>query len=351
MKILYVITGLGMGGAEVVVCNLADKMHDLGHEVKIVLMTGKILNKPKNNIEIIHLDMNNIFDFSSSYLKMRNIIKLFNPDVIHSHMIHANIFSRLIRLTTFIPKLICTAHSSNEGGGGRMFAYRVTNFLSDYNTNVSKKAVDSLIAKGAFTKKNLQCIYNGIDIQKFRKKNIQNNQKEIYITTVGRFNEAKDYPNLINAISIINNKIPENIKFLFVGDGALREEMEKLCEFKKIKNRIIFMGIRNDIPDILSQSKFFILPSSYEGFGLVVAEAMACECFVIATDSGGVSEVMGGYGILVKPQDSELLADAILKAINITDNDIIENNLLAKKFIEENFSLESIVKKWLELYE
>lgn len=190
-KILFLITGLGLGGAEKVVCDLADQMSNLGHQVKIAYLTGEILVPPKNvNFDIIPLDLNNLYGLYSAWIKYKKLIQDFQPDVVHADMVHANIFSRITRIGCTMPKskLICTAHNSNEGGKLRMMAYRLTNFLSDFKSNVSQEVTESLISKGAFNKNILTTVYNGIDLSKFKLSIIDKKNDEIMILSVGRFN-------------------------------------------------------------------------------------------------------------------------------------------------------------------
>ncbi len=356
MKILYVITGLGMGGAEKVVCDLADQMVEKGHEVKIAYLTGDKLVTPKSpNIEIIYLALNGVNSLIPASFRYRKLLKKFRPDIVHSHMVHANIFSRLNRLNNSIPKLICTAHNSNEGGKIRMLAYKYTTPLSDINTNVSGEASQALIDKGAFAKDNLITVYNGIDLNKFNIDKTKNDfvsldQNLINCISVGRFNEQKDYPNLLNAIALLDKKLEVSIKFQIAGDGVLRSELECLINKLNLNDCVELLGNREDIPKLLSNSKFFILSSKHEGLPTVVIEAMACGCFVIATDCGGTAEIMGDTGILVPPQDSQALAQAMQQALSLTDEQIEVNNKRARKRIEELFSLEKSVEKWLEIY-
>ena len=352
MRILYVITGLGLGGAEKVVCDLADQMILDGHDVKIVYLTGSVLVKPiSSKVELIPLHLNsasNIFDSSKKYKK---IVRFFSPDVIHSHMIHANIFARLNHLSFKYIRLICTAHNSNEGGRVRMLAYKLTNFLSNLNTNVSQEASESLISKGAFNKNNLITVYNGIDLNKFKFFNKDIKSNELKLLSVGRFNAQKDYPNLLHAIATFHESLKQKKCMLSIaGDGELRPQIEELIEHLGLKKKVTLLGRRNDIPQLMQEADFFILPSAYEGFGLVVAEAMACGTFVIATNSGGVGEVMGDTGILIPPQNSEALAEALKEAVNKTPLEIQENNLKARQRVEELFSLEKSVENWLKIY-
>lgn len=353
MKILYVITGLGLGGAEKVVCDLADQMSTLGHQVKIAYLTGNIIVRPKNiTIDLIPLDLNNLYGLYSASNKYKKLIRDFQPDVVHAHMVHANIFTRINRIGCAIPKLICTAHSSNEGGRLRMIAYRLTNFLSDFNSNVSQEATESLISKGAFNKNNLTTVYNGIDLSKFKSFKTEKKNDEIMVLSVGRFNEQKDYPNLFRAIKILkDNSLTEKVKFYVAGDGDLRPYLEKTIEDFGINNNIILLGKRSDIPDLLNQADFFVLSSRHEGLPTVVIEAMACETFVVATDCGGSAEILGETGVLVPIENSEALAKGLEQAMKLTEDQIRKNGKLARKRVEALFSLESSVNKWLALYE
>lgn len=354
MNILYLITGLGVGGAEKVVIDLADQMHVLGHDVKIAYLTGDVQIKPAStDVEIIALHLNSAKDFLLASKKYRKLVKSFLPDVVHAHMVHANIFARLNRALCPVPKLICTAHNSNEGGKARMLAYRLTNRLSDINTNVSQEATDSLIRKGAFKKSNVMTVHNGIDLSKFEKVSSSQalDQNVINLISVGRFNDQKDYPNLINAFAELKKNITTNIRLTIVGDGELRAQIEAMIKQLDLDNDIVLLGRRSDIPELLSQADIFVLASKHEGLPTVVIEAMACECYVIATDCGGSAEIVGDTGQLVPIQDSKALATALQAAISLSSKDRMQNNRKARARVEQLFSLETSVRKWLSLYE
>lgn len=359
MKILLVITGLGMGGAEHVVVNLADAFVARGHHVKIAYLTGSALVLPENsNIEVVSLNMKLTKDSLSAYLKLRSLAKRFKPDVVHSHMVHANLLSRLLRLSVSVPKLICTAHSNNEGGKLRMLAYRITDSLADMSTNVSQEAVNEFVAKGAVKYERMVPIVNGIDVKRFSfddniRKDLRNqlnlNNKKM-ILAVGRFDTAKDYPNLFNAVTILAKK-RQDFKVFIAGEGPLKEELLLLRHNLNLGEFIEFLGVRRDIPALMSATDFFVLPSAWEGFGLVVAEAMSCERVVVATDCGGVNEVVGSNGFLVQPQNSTLLADALNNVLALSDIECVKIGSAARQRIIENFSLDANVDAYLKLYE
>lgn len=353
MKILYLITGLGLGGAEKVVANLADHMHQRGHEVKVAYLTGDISVRPKvSDVEIIYLGLKSPKNIFSASRKYKKLIKEYQPDVVHAHMVHANIFARLARLMCKIPKLICTAHNSNEGGKIRMLAYRYTNWLSDFNTNVSQEATDSLIQKGAFDQGNLHTVYNGIDLSKFYpdENSSKTLNQKIEFLSVGRFNEQKDYPNLLHAIAQVIQR-NQNVHFNIAGDGELRPTIEALIEQLGIGQYVTLLGRRDDVPDLMRQADCFVLSSKYEGLPTVLLEAIACGLFVIATDCGGSKEILNNNGYLIPSQNHNILAEKILDFINLSEDEQDKNNIEALRHVQKTFDLENIINIWLALYE
>lgn len=360
MKILYVITGLSQGGAERVVCDLADKMFERGHEVKIVYLTGKIYTRPSNpEINIIKVNLNHYYSLPKAYLSLSFVIKHYQPDIIHSHMVHANILTRLVRLITPMKKLISTAHNSNEGGWQRMWVYRLTHNLANITTNVSKEASLSFEEKMAVPKGGMLTLYNGIDLNKYywRKdarasllKEFKISLEDNIILSVGRLTEQKDFPNLLHAIYELKNSSEIKFKLLIAGDGEEKNNIMNLIQKLSLSDDVLLLGRRDDIPNLMSAADLFVLPSKYEGFGLVVAEAMACRCLVVATDSGGVSEVLNNNNFLSLSSDSHDLCNKIQYALTL-DKDTRKNVIIKNlKHVEENFSLDSIIDKWIDIY-
>lgn len=358
MKVALVITGLGMGGAEHVVVNLADKLIELDNEVLLVYLTGKALVLPREKkVKIVSINMNGYKDFFKAYIKLRLELKQFKPDVVHGHMVHANILTRLVRLSLNIPRLISTAHSTNEGGRLRMLAYRLTDRLCDITTNVSEEAVSEFLKKKAVNPNKMICVHNGIPTNIYKYSDIDriNNRKKLNITSrkmllaVGRLEVAKDYPNLLKAISLLK-KERTDFKLFVAGDGSQRENLIQMVSELDIQDYVEFLGVHRNIPSLMSASDIFVLSSAWEGFGLVVAEAMACQRVVVATDCGGVREVIGQPGILVKPKDSIKLASALFDALNLNNDETYKLGLDARSRIKEHYSLDAAITTWLKIY-
>lgn len=359
MKIILLITGLGMGGAENVVTSLADALAAKGHEVLIAYMVGAAVVLPTNaSIQAVSLGMVSKIDIVSAFFKLRRLIRVFQPDVVHSHMVHANILARLVRLATPITRLISTAHASNEGGKLRMLAYRMTDSLADISTNVSAEAVAAFINAKASRPGRMIALRNGIATDAFAfnavarvgiHQELSIDEDCRLLLAVGRFHEQKDYPNLFHALAEMSvNGI--QYQLCIAGDGPLRDDLEALVARLGIADRVRFLGIRHDVADLLSAADIFVLSSASEGFGLVVAEAMACERVVVATDCGGVREVVGEAGYLVKPKDSKALAQALQTALQLPAIESAALGCAARQRVVDKFSLDTVVEKWLQLY-
>lgn len=355
MKILYVITGLGQGGAERVVCDLADEMYKRGHDVKIAYLTGNILTSPiYKEIELYSVGLNDFISLPMSYFNLSKFIRKYKPDVVHSHMVHANIMTRLVKLLTPMSKLISTAHSSNEGGLLRMLAYRSTNCLAELSTNVSNTAVKSFESKYAVSKGEMETIYNGIRFDSFNY-NPQANQEIKYelglnidtklVLAVGRFSKAKNYLNLLSAIKNLKDKYSLPFILLVAGDGELRDEIEAFVSKLNITENVILLGRRKDIPTLMSACDVFVLSSDYEGLPTVVIEALACQAQVVSTDVSGVHEIIDIYGKIVPVRNADALAQAISESLLIKNK-----NILGYQYVKGKFDINIISDEWVDIY-
>lgn len=360
MKIVMIITGLGMGGAETQVCNLANSLSNLDHDVSMISLVNIKEVFPDQKVKVYSLNMvKTIPGFIKAYLKCRKLIKKIKPDVVHSHMVHANIFTRLLRLTTSIPRLISTIHNTNEGGRVRMLAYRLTDSLADVTTNVSQEGVLAFIKLRAVSRKRIICIYNGIDTDKFKfsaknrsalREYLQIDNNTNLLMAIGRLTYAKDYPNLLAAFSKVVSK-QNNVKLAVIGDGPLKKELMQLAQELGILENIYWLGIQQNVCEWLSACDTFVLSSEWEGFGLVVAEAMACGRIVVATDSGGVNEVIGSNEFIVPIKNAHQLSQKISLALSLSSDQKQSISQRNRLYIQENFSLPVITRQWLSLYE
>ncbi|MEN3158178.1 glycosyltransferase [Alkalimonas sp. NCh-2] len=357
MNILFVISGLKMGGAEVQVCALASELHKQGNKVAIVSMIDEIEVRPESNdIQVITLGLKGMASIFNGVIRFRKVVKDFNPDVVHSHLFHAIIFSRLYKKVFSLRRLVCTAHNTYDGGFSRVALYRVTDSFNDYFTNVSQEAVDSFISNRATKPGRIKLVYNGIDIKKFRpditfrhtvRSEFNIPDKAKLVLAVGRLHVQKNFTLLLDVISSIKE---HQIFLLIVGAGPLLAQLREKAIELDIEKNVIFTGVRSDVPHLMSASDLFVLSSSWEGFGLVVAEAMASGTLAVATDCGGVKEVLGDCGYLVPPADSCSLRDAIVRALSISESERTHLVNMGRKRVCNLFSIDKAVETWLSIY-
>ncbi|MFD2743004.1 MULTISPECIES: glycosyltransferase [Sphingobacterium] len=355
--VLFVITGLRMGGAEMQCLLLTKALIERDYSVSVAVMepNGILIPEFKRcGSKVYELGGKSKASLINGLLKLIRIIYREKPDVVHSHMIHANFFTRFARIFCPIKKLICTAHNISEGGRAMMNVYHYTDFLSDANTNVSKEALEEYIKRGYFSKKKAVLITNAIDTTYFRydpfgresiRKELELDANKFVFLAVGRLHDQKDYPNLLYAYKkIVEDN--EKVHLLIVGIGDKREEIENLITSLDLCAHISMLGIRTDIPKVMSASDCFVLSSAYEGFGLVVAEALSCELSVVATDAGGVKEVLGGHGKLIPTRDTE----SLYKVMSESLNEKRVSNTSGRDYIVQRYDIQRLIKKWLDLY-
>lgn len=337
-------------------------MHEAGHNVMIISLTGDTLVKPTDGVQLNELKLEKTpFSLFKGLFKVRKIIKKFKPDIVHSHMFHANLFARLLRTFTKIPVLICTAHNTNEGSSLRMLAYKYTDKLASLSTNVSQDAVDSFIQKGASTAARMIVVSNGIDTSQFDfsmdDRKTKRSELGIFddtpmLLSVGRLTEAKDYPNLLTAYSLLikNNKFQSFPRLFIVGTGHLEGQLKSMSKEFGIENYVTFLGQRNDIRQLMCAADIFILSSEWEGFPLVITEAMACKKLIVATDAGGITEALGDCGSVVPVKDPARLSQEINKMINLSDEqkEILGNKV--RERIKQTNSIEKIIERWMSIY-
>lgn len=209
----------------------------------------------------------------------------------------------------------------------------------------------------------IKVIYNGVDLDEFRldidsslrKSELKIYKNEIVIGIVGQLIPWKGHKVLFKSVKALKEKV-SNIKLLVVGDevpqgSSYRKKLEIFAKKVGIKDEVIFTGFRNDIPRIMAAIDVFVLPSLGEPFGRVLLEAMAMGKPVVATDSGGVPEIVvnGETGILVPPKDVKAMTEAIYFLITHKKK-AQEMGKTGRKRIEEIFTIQQNVQRIQDIY-
>lgn len=169
------------------------------------------------------------------------------------------------------------------------------------------------------------------------------------LLSVGRLAEEKNHAGLLRAFARLAESCSD-VGLWIAGDGPLREALLRQRAALGLDERVVFLGVRHDVPDLMRAADVFVLSSRFEGFGLVVAEAMASGTPIVATDAGGVAEVLDGAGILVPVGDDAALARGLAEAFAMDPARRVAMTAAARRRALDNLDIERVVDTWLGLY-
>jgi len=381
LKIVYLITGLDVGGAEMLLWqflrNLDKKEFDLvvlsfiptGNIGSLIEKEGirveslgieKYLNE-KNGKNIFSIFLRVLYVFFVETPRLYFFIKTEKPDILHSHLFHANLLGRLVGHLAGVPVVVSTIHNVDFGGRLRELALSYTNFLSDATIAISKNVSNKMIEKKVVPKDNLFVIQNGIDTDlsnieyhktriKIREELNINNKKKVLIS-VGRLVKQKGYPILIDALKKLSLERDDFVSII-LGGGEDRESLEKMVIEVGLEKKVLFLGNKQNVREYLVASDIFVMPSLFEGLPLSLLEAMSCGLPVVATSVGGVPEVItdSSLGLLVEENNPEDLLGKIKYLLSLPKEDLEEMGIVGRKRIQENFSINHMVSQYLSLY-
>jgi glycosyltransferase involved in cell wall biosynthesis len=360
MRIVYVLTSLGMGGAERQVLVLARRMAERGHSVTLLVLRPQLAEEWPTALPVVHLEMRkNPISVLIGMARARRFLLEFRPDLLHSHSFHANIVTRLLKLLLPTTKVISTVHNVYEGGSLRMLSYRLTDGLSFYTAAVSHAAADRFVRLKAVPRRKCVVVTNGIDTAEFvpdaerraRMRAAMDAQNEFIWLTAGRLVPAKDIPNLLRAFARVRSAHPEAQLWIAgeaVGTG-LKQAGGRAVELGSFDG-VHWLGLRRDLPALLDAADGFVLASAWEGMPLALGEAMAMEKPVVATDVGGVRELVGNDGLIVPAKNSEALAGALLDIMRMAPEDRRALGRAVRWRIQGQFSMDAKVDRWEALY-
>lgn len=362
MRIFILSTSMGMGGADQQILILAQAMQARGHEVRIVALAplGAMgLEAQRAGIPTESLDLQRNLGIVPRFFRLVRMIRAWRPDVLHSHMVHANLVARAARAFAPVPALVSTIHSINDGGTLRMAAYRLTSGLVDRFTIISRLAAERYVAIGAVPETRLQVVPNTVDTARFRplpqaraaiRQELSVGDGFLWLA-VGRFEPAKDYPTMIAAFARLAAERPDS-HLVLVGEGSLKSEVERLVREGGLGGRVRLLGVRRDVPELLSAADGYVLSSAWEGMPVAVLEASAVGLPVVATSVGGVPEVVedGTTGLLVPPGNPAALADAMIRLESLSQEGRADMGRRGRTLVEERYGIERVMQIWERLY-
>lgn len=312
MRVLFVIPSLAGGGAEKLINDLVPLLSNKGIECDVLIFT---INNAKYLDNLINKGINVIVmpeEIYSHYSKIRfikKIIKNGQYDIIHANLFPAFYYCGIIKMFSHkFPKLVMTEHSTDNRRRHYLFLRPLEKIIYNQFNRViciSNGTLDSLLKWLHVSNKNVSkfsVIFNGVPLKVFidalpynRFELFGFSSDDIILCMVGSFTRQKNH---LLALNIIK-QLPNYYKLVLVGEGPLKKQIEELVvNDTLLKGRVVFLGFRLDVARIIKTSDISLIPSIYEGFGLVAVEAMACGRPVVASNVSGLSFVVDGYGFL-----------------------------------------------------
>lgn len=355
MKVLHLLAGGSTGGIESLIKDYDTKtMHE---NVYVFIwnggiMTDKLINEGKK-VYVLNKTNKQFFSILRNYIQ---ICKEENIQVVMTH--HSSpLFKVLLVFSCFyFPNImrIAYAHANaldicqhnKKGFQLRKLVHKLGFMVADGVIAISESVKYSLVRYLNVNEDKIQLIYNGVNVDKYYSNNNKTNDKIVF-TFVGRLVKEKGVQNIINVFSKIDKEILDKIEFQVIGDGSYKDSLIELVDKNHLTQVFSFLGMRDDISLLLSNSDFFVhFPMWEEGFGITLIEAMASGNICLSLNKGGIPEIIENQvsGILFDENDFDSISNTIVHLIEEYDSDkikLMKENAIerSKLFSIDHFSI------------
>lgn len=294
---------------------------------------------------------------------LARFLKSEQPLILHCHRNKATMLGTAAAIFSGIPYVISHVHGMNRT---RRLRTRMTNWLLLRHTaliiGVSESVRrDILKTNWGLDPEKVVTVWNGIEIssidtaspdKKLARSKMGVSENNFVFGSVGRLVKTKGHENLLKSFSEISKKSPD-AKLVILGDGPLRRDLEEHTMDLGITPKVVFAGFRSDVPELLPGFDGFVLPSVAEGLSLALLEAMASKLPVIASDVGGIPEVLNEprHGLLVNPEKTGALSAAMEQIYLMTPDKRKVMGEAARKRIEDEFSAAKMCRNLSDVYD
>jgi glycosyltransferase involved in cell wall biosynthesis len=253
---------------------------------------------------------------------------------------------------------VSTVHTVRERAWWRMTAYQITDWLASRTVVVSQAVAECYLRAGAVSPGRCVVLRNAIDLARFQPEEARRQAvrecmgtgPEFVWLAAGRMVAAKDYPNLLRAFAQLRKETADVLLWI-AGEGNELGAVRMMGKKLGLDGTVRLLGLRRDLPALMDGADGFVSASAWEGMPLALAEAMAMEKVVVATDVGGVRELAGDTGTLVAAGDSDALAAAMQEAMRQPAETLRKRGWAARRRVAENFDVERRAGEWEALYE
>ncbi|HZN99002.1 MAG TPA: glycosyltransferase [Gemmatimonadales bacterium] len=360
-RVLLLSTSLGMGGADRQILYLARALLAHQYEVRLVCMTPLVemgRQAVAEGLPILSLEMQPGRPDWRALRRLVTLLQDWRPHLLTSFMYHANVMGRVAGTWARVPVIVSSVRSERNGSAARDWSMRLTNWMDHCCTTNSQRVADSFSRRGILPAKKLRVIPNGVDVVALSAPPGERDRlrdelgvapMEFFWLAVGRLLDQKDYPTLLRAFHSLASA---PARLFVAGRGPLQDELQQQARQLGISERVVFLGVRHDIAALLAAADGLVLSSAWEGMPNVVMEALAAATPVVATDVGGVSELVepGKSGFLVPAHDPDALSRSMRQLMALPGEQRRAMGQAGRNRMLAHYTLEAMAERWMVLY-
>lgn len=364
MKILYIINSLCGGGAEKLMNDLLPRLKNSGYDCELLVLTLKnekyLSSLTNQGIKVSEVPVKK----KGHIAKLNYIYKFINKgkfDLVHANLFPVLYYCSLIKRLKFdFPPFVYTEHNTDNRRRHIKLLRPIEKIIYkpfDCIISISNETQDSLlnwlnVDKKTFEIQKFHVISNGVPLEEFynalpySREKILNTQldNDYLMCMIGSFTEQKNHLFLLDVMKFL----PSNFKLVLLGEGPLRKLIEMKIKELNLEKRVIMLGFRKDVASIIKTCDLVVIPSKWEGFGLIAVEAMACGKPVICNDVPGLSEVVGNAGLRIEPGNVEMFKKSILQVAFESNGKMSELNCYKQA---AKFDIEKMKQNYIDVYD
>lgn len=371
MRIIHVIVGLNVGGAELMLSRLvlSSKLESGVQHVVVSLTESGIVGRQLESLGVtVHsLGMRSAIEIPRVVMQLAKLVRSERPDIVQTWMYHADLIGGLAARLAGCRNVIWGIRTTAVSAGGKRSTMAVRKICSLLSRHVPRTIVCAAEASRVahidvgYDKSKMVVIPNGFDFSRLTATPANRAMcrascgivdGEVVIGIVGRFHPAKDHQNFVKAAGLVARRFP-NVRFMMVGRelDSNNNLLADWIEATGCPERFVLLGERKDVPICLSAMDIFCLSSRTEGFPNVIGEAMAMALPCVATDVGDAGMVIGNAGFIVPKEDSVQLADGLLSCLQLSPEDRVAMGNRGRARVMAEFSMDRAQERFGALYE
>jgi len=370
LKVLHIITGLGLGGAELTLSKLLQSIDPVCIDNEVISLTadgpvGQRMRSMGTRVTCLNMPQGRLS--TKGLWQLWRIISNRRPEVVQTWLYHADLLGGVMAALAGVPCICWNIRNTNlDAEKTRWHTRQVVRACALISSVVpslilcnSYRSAQEHRGRG-YAPKKFRIIPNGFDVQYFHKNSERRMQlrgelgfldSDKVIAHIGRFDPQKNHIGLLQTFSTLAEDFP-NVHLLCCGSDIEFSNPVLLQQIEKMSNggQVHLLGQREDIPDLLSACDLFVLPSHGESFPNVIGEAMACEIPCLVTDVGDCAEIVSDTGWVVPVNDPSALVSQLRQVLALPVEEYQRRGRLARQRVIEKYELKNVVRQYQELY-